>query len=167
MTLRLKFFQTSKKFGQECQNSTQNPVLIEYISFSQKVSFTSKTCPGHPACSFDDPRENFLPLFRNLFARSPRTIELFLFPRKFFFSERYSVQMECRFEKPSGNSQPKLSKFSSQNSRKTGKNVSRKKYLFFSKRSSGHLKCRSDKSSGNFTKTNPSIFWSKPKKRRN
>ena len=74
--------------------------------------------------------------------------------------------MECRFEKPSGNSQPKLSKFSSQNSRKTGKNVSRKKYLFFSKRSSGHLKCRSDKSSGNFTKKTRVFLAQNPKKKK-
>ena len=66
MTLRLNFRQPSKKMGHECEYFAQNPVLIENSSFSQKVSFSSKTCPGHPACSFDDPRENFLPIFPNL-----------------------------------------------------------------------------------------------------
>ena len=75
--------------------------------------------------------------------------------------------MECRFEKPSGNSQPKLSYFSSQNSRKTEKNVSSKKYLFFfSKRSSGHLECRSDKSSGNFTKKTRVFLTQNQKKKK-
>ena len=109
MTLRLKFRQPWKKMGHECEYFAQNPVLIKIISFPQNVFFSSKNFPGHPACSSDDPRENFFPIFRNLFARSPRTIEFFLFTRKAFSSERYTGQVDCRFEIPAGNSQPKLS----------------------------------------------------------
>ena len=109
MTLRLKFRQPWKKMGHECEYFAQNPVLIKIRSFSQKVFFSTKNFPGHPACSFDNPREIFLPLFRNLLARSPRTIEIFLFPSKPFSSEKHTGQVDCRFEIPAGNSQPKLS----------------------------------------------------------
>ena len=102
MTQKLKFRQLSKKMGHECEHFAQNPVLIKFSSFSQKVLFSSKNFPGHPACSFDDPRERFLPPFRNLLARSPRTIEIFLFPSKPFSSEKDTGQVDCRFENPAG-----------------------------------------------------------------
>ena len=151
MTLRLKFRQTSKKMGHECEYFAQNPVLIKFSSFSQKVFFSSKNFPGHPACSFDDPRVKILPNFRNLLARSRRTIEYFLFPRKAFSSERYTRQVECRFENPAGKPQPKLPYFSSQSSRITMKIISWKKKLFSWKRSSVYLECRFHKCIGNFT----------------
>ena len=109
MTLRLKFRQPSKKMGHDCQYFAQNPVLIKISSFSQKISISSKKCPGHPARSFDDPREIFLRLLRNPHARSPRTIEIFLLPRKPFSSERYTRQVDCRFENPGEKSQPNFS----------------------------------------------------------
>ena len=127
MTLRFKFRQPSKKMCHECEYFAQNPVLITISSFSQNIFISSKTFPGHPACSSDDPRVKFLPIFSNLIARSRRTIEYFLFPRKAFSSERYTRQVDCRFENPAGKSQPRLPYFSSQSSRITKKNISRKK----------------------------------------
>ena len=108
MTLRLNFPQTSEKLGHEREYFAQNPVLMRNSTFSQKVFISSKTFPGHPACSSDDPREKILPIFRNLLARSLRTIEIFLFPRKAFSRERYTGQVDCHFENIAGNSQPKL-----------------------------------------------------------
>ena len=127
MTLRLKFLLPSEKKGHECEYIAQNPILIKISSFSQKVFFSSKTFPGHTACNFDNPRELFLPTFGNLLTRSRRTIEYFLVPRKAFSSERYTRQVDCRFGNPAGKSQPRLPYFSSQSSRITKKNISRKK----------------------------------------
>ena len=93
--------------GHECENFAQNPALINFSNFSQGVFFSSKKFPGHTACNFDNPREIFLPHCQNLLARSPRTIEIFLLPRKLFSSERYTGQADRRFENPAGNSQPK------------------------------------------------------------
>ena len=130
MTLRLNFQQTSEKLGHECEYFAQNPVLMRTSTFSQKVFFSSKTFLGHPACSSDDPRVKILPIFRNLLARSRRSIEYFLFPRKAFSSEKYTRQVECRFENPAGKPQPKLPYFSSQSSRITMKIISWKRKLF-------------------------------------
>ena len=103
MTLRLKFRQPWRRMGHECEYFAQNPVLMKISSFSQKVFFSTKNCPGHPACSFDNPREIFLSIIQNLLTRSPRTIEISLLPRKFFSSERYTGQVDCRFENSTEN----------------------------------------------------------------
>ena len=153
MTFRLKFRQPSKKFGYDCEYFAQNAVLIKNCKFfSQKGFFSSKNFPGHPASSSDEPRVNFLPIIRNLLPRSPRTIEIFLLPRKPFSSERYTGQVDCRFENSTGNFQPTLSYFSSQNPRITKKKKHfKEKIIVSSKCSSGHLECRFHKSIGNFT----------------
>ena len=151
MTQRLKFRQPSKKMGHECEYFAQNPVLIKISSFSLKVLFSSQNFPVHPACSFDDPRENCLPLFRNLLARSPRAIEIFLFPSKPFSSEKYTGQVDCRFENPAGKISTKTFIFLLSKLQNNYEKHFKEKKLFSSKCSFGHLECRFHKSMGNFT----------------